>query len=179
MARARALRLEIEQGLREHGRGRTDAGDVVYAYEVDGFGNAVLMDDANVPSLLSLPLLGWTPPDDPLYLATRRFVLSPENPTYFVGSAAAGIDSPHTPDGNVGPIGVAVQGLTTEDALGKRRLLDLLAATHAGTSVMHESFSADDPRDFTRPWFSWANAMFCELVLDVCGVRSYRRSPGS
>jgi meiotically up-regulated gene 157 (Mug157) protein len=34
-------------------------GPVMLAYEVDGFGSHLRMDDANVPSLLSLPYLGY------------------------------------------------------------------------------------------------------------------------
>ncbi len=35
---------------------------------------------------------------------------------------------------------------------------------------MHESFHKDDPHRFTRPWFSWANAMYAELALDIAGL---------
>src|SRR5690606_13511762 len=81
-----------------------------------------------------------------------------------------GMGSPHTPQGYVWPIAFAVEGLTTADEADKRRILDLLARTHAGTFRMHESFDVDDPSTFTREWFSWADSMFCELVLDVCGI---------
>jgi meiotically up-regulated gene 157 (Mug157) protein len=37
---------------------------------------------------------------------------------------------------------------------------------------MHESFHVDDPAVFTREWFSWANAMFCELALVHAGVHA-------
>jgi len=178
-ADAAALRQEIEQGLQNcaivqnpHRPG------FVYAYEVDGLGSALLMDDANVPSLLSLPLLGWCREDDPTYLATRALVLSEANPFYFQGRFAAGVGSPHTLAGQVWPIALAVQGLTSQDLEEKRRIVDVLVATDAGAQLMHESFSVDDPKIYTRPWFSWANAMFCELVLDVCGLRSFVRAPG-
>ncbi|MET4783125.1 glycoside hydrolase family 125 protein [Glaciihabitans sp. UYNi722] len=174
---ARELSLGIEEGLREFGTAATPAGDTVYAYEVDGRGSALMIDDANVPSLLSLPFIGWTRKDDALYLATREFLLSDANPFYFSGTHAAGVGSPHTPPGQVWPIALAIQGLTTDDPDEKRWLLDVLSSTHAGTDLMHESFSVDDPRQYTRPWFSWANAMFCELVLDVCGLRTHIREP--
>ncbi|WP_423919661.1 glycoside hydrolase family 125 protein [Frigoribacterium sp. 2-23] len=174
-AEAAALRGEIERGIREHAVVATPSHGDVYAYEVDGLGGRLLMDDANVPSLLSLPLLGFCGPDDPLYLATRAFVLSSHNPTYSIGSAARGVGSPHTPDDHIWPIALAVEGLTSTDPDEKHRLLATLLSTDAGTSAMHESFHKDDPDVFTRPWFSWANAMFCELVLDVAGLRTVRR----
>jgi meiotically up-regulated gene 157 (Mug157) protein len=147
----------------------------VYAYEVDGRGGVLLADDANTPSLLALPLTGWCRADDPLYLATRDLVLSPANPYYYRGSAASGIGSPHTPEGHVWPIALAIQGLTSTDPAERRALLDLILATDDGTGAVHESFHADDPGVWTREWFSWANSMFCELALETAGLRTYRR----
>ncbi|RWZ55108.1 glycoside hydrolase family 125 protein [Labedella populi] len=180
-ADASALRAEIVAGIREHAvvQAPSPGGETVpiYAYEVDGFGGRLLMDDANVPSLLSLPLLGWCGVDDPLYRATRSFILSDANPTYSAGTAGRGVGSPHTPDDHIWPIALAVEGLTSTDPDDKRRVLRTLLDTDAGTSVMHESFHVDDPGVYTRPWFSWANAMFCELVLDVAGLRTLTREP--
>jgi meiotically up-regulated gene 157 (Mug157) protein len=173
---ARELRRRIEDGIRRHGVVTGPAGADIYAYEVDGLGGALLMDDANVPSLLSLPLLGWCEQTDPTYLATRYFVLGHDNPYFYEGARAHGVGSPHTPPRHVWPIALAVQGLTTDDRDEKQRIVELLCDTDAGTSRMHESFDVDDPSVFTRPWFSWANAMFCELVLDVCGLRTHDRN---
>ena len=170
------LAVEIDGAIREHGVVTAPDGGPVLAYEVDGTGKALLMDDANVPSLLSLPLIGWCTPDDPLYLATRALVLSDANPYYARGAHAAGVGSPHTPPGRVWPIALAVQGLTTSDASERADLLATLVATDAGTGLMHESFDPDDPGRYSREWFSWANAMFCELALDVTGLRTYRRA---
>lgn len=176
-ASALALRDDIGRAIAEHGTVSTADGDEVYAYEVDGLGGVLLADDANTPSLLSLPLLGWCTVDDPDYLRTRAFVLSPANPFYFEGSAASGVGSPHTPADTIWPIALAVQGLTARTDEERRDILSTLLRTHAGTGLMHESFHKDDPTVFTRPWFSWANAMFCELVLDVAGMRTHRRTP--
>lgn len=158
-AAASALAAEISGGVRDHGKegGR-------YAYEVDGLGNSLFMDDANMPSLLSLPLTSDVAPDDPSYLATREWILSPANPYFFEGSAAAGIGSPHTPLRHIWHIALAVQGLTggADEALS---CLDVLLSTDAGTGVMHEGFNADDPSDYTRSWFSWANSMSCALMM--------------
>ncbi len=171
------LQREIEDGIRNHGVVTAAGIGTVYAYEVDGLGNYLLMDDANVPSLLSVPLLGWCADDDPLYLATRAFLLSDQNRYYHRGSAASGQGSPHTPSGTIWPIGLAVEGLTARTGEEKAAILRTLVATDAGTRRMHESFHKDDPTAFTRDWFSWANAMFCELALDVAGLRTYTRQP--
>lgn len=173
-ADARTLREAIERGIRAHAVVSTDNLGEIYAYEVDGRGNHLLMDDANVPSLLALPLLGWCEPTEPTYSATRQFILSDSNPFYFSGLAAAGIGSPHTPDRHIWPIALAVHGLTSTNLDEKLEILATLCKTDAGTDLMHESFNKDDPGIFTRPWFSWANAMFCELVLDVVGLRAAR-----
>jgi len=162
---ATILRDEIEQGIQAHGIVNHPAHGPIYAYETDGLGHHLLMDDANVPSLLSIPYLGYRPADDPLYLRTRRFILSPDNPYYFSGQHAAGVGSPHTPGKLIWPIALAMQGLTSSDQAERRRLLDMLTTTTAGTSYMHESFHPDDPAQFTRPWFAWANSLFAEFVL--------------
>ena len=125
---------------------------------------------SNVPNLMSAPYLGFCEADDPLYLETRNTLLSQENPYYFEGDYAHAIGSPHTPEGYVWPIAMAMQGLTSHDKAEKERILDQLVAADAGTHLMHESFDANDPNSYTRPWFSWANMMFCELVMDYFGI---------
>jgi len=164
---ALALRDEIAAGLRAHA---TMPGGT-WAYEVDGFGNALAMDDANVPSLLALPLLGYCRRDDPAYLSTRAFVLSDANPYYVSGKHARGVGSPHTPPGHVWPISIAVAALTDPDRDPRARAaaIEQLLDTRGGTDRIHESFHPDDPRTFTRDWFCWAEAVFADLVLEHCG----------
>ncbi len=163
--RAGRLSRTVRAAIERHGVATLPDGTRVYAYEVDGSGNQLLMDDANMPSLLSAPLTGYLEATDPRYLATRAFVLSPANPYFYRGSQAAGVGSPHTPPGHVWPIALSVQGLTSTDPDEQRRCLETLVATTGGTGRMHESFDPDAPADYTRPWFSWSDAMFCELVL--------------
>ena len=164
--RALAHAERISRALAEHGIVHHPEFGPIYAYEVDGLGNAVLMDDANVPSLLSLPYLGWCSPDDPRYAATRRFVLSPANPYFYAGTHAAGVGSPHNGKGRyVWPIALAVQGLTATTVDEREQMLLTLATTDAGTGLMHEEFHVDNPYDYTRPWFAWANSLFAELCL--------------
>ena len=166
-----AVRLgdEIRAGIEEHAVVQHPEFGRIYAYETDGLGDHLLIDDANVPSLLSIPYLGYRPADDPAYLATRAFVLSDENPYFFSGSAATGVGSPHTPTRQAWPIGISMQALTATHPGETERLLSSLASTTAGTGLMHESFDVDEPSRFTRPWFGWANSLFAEAVLRWIG----------
>lgn len=145
----------------------------VYAYEADGFGNKSYMDDANVPSLLSLPYLGYCPADDPVYKNTRRYVLSENNPYFFKGKAAEGIGSPHTLVDKIWPIAIIMRALTSTDDSEIKNCLEMLKSTHAGTGFMHESFNKDDSKDFTRKWFAWANTIFGELILKIAAERPH------
>lgn len=165
-ADARALSGELVGGVAEFGVVAGPDGAHVYAYEVDGLGAALLMDDANTPSLLSLPLNAPDVLDAEVWRATRELVLSPANPYYVTGTAASGIGSPHTRPGRVWPIALAVEALTGT-AADRVRILDVLARTDGGTGRMHESFDASDPAAYSRPWFSWADSMFCEVALVV------------
>lgn len=171
LQKAHKLKEEIQQGIEEYGRTTNQEGEDIYAYEVDGKGNATLMDDSNVPNLIAAPYLGYGQMDDPRYLRTRKTLLSKENPYYYEGKFAKGIGSSHTPENYVWPIALAMEGMTTEDKQEKERILNQLVATDAGTHLMHEGFDVDDPNQYTREWFSWANMMFCELVMDYFDIR--------
>ncbi|WP_339302601.1 glycoside hydrolase family 125 protein [Paenibacillus sp. FSL R5-0519] len=168
-ATAQQLEEQINKGIQDYGTVEHPEYGTIYAYETDGKGNHNLMDDANVPSLLSLPYLGYVDENDEVYQNTRRFILSSHNPYFYEGTAAAGIGSPHTPDGYIWHIALSMQGLTTTDRNEKLRLLQLIQQTDAGTGLTHEGFSANDPHEYTRPWFSWSNMLFSELMMDYCG----------
>ncbi|MFT8358885.1 glycoside hydrolase family 125 protein [Bifidobacterium aquikefiri] len=170
-AKASKLKQEISLGIEHFGKISNASGKIMYAYEVDGAGNALLMDDANIPSLLSAPYIGFVSGEDKIYQETRRTILSKENPYYFSGTYASGIGSSHTPEDSVWPISLAMEGLTARTKTDKAAVLDLLAHTDAETSLMHESFNVNNVQDYTRPWFSWANMMFCELVMDYFDIR--------
>ena len=159
------LRTEIEFGIETYGVVHDPDFKKIYAYETDGFGNYNLMDDANVPSLLSIPYIGYRPINDPVYQATRNYVLSTKNPYFFEGTKASGIGSPHTPRDYIWPISLIMQGLTTTDRQEQWRIIETLTSTTANTRFMHESFFADNPSFFTRSWFAWANSLFAHLVL--------------
>jgi len=125
------------------------------------------MDDANAPSLLSLPYLGCCPVNDPVYQNTRRFVFSKNNPYFFEGKAAQGVGSPHTLVNRIWHISIIMRALTSESDDEIAQCLNYLKTTHADTGFMHESFNKDDAGDFTRSWFAWANSLFGELILKL------------
>ena len=169
-AEARSRASEIRAALAEHGMVDGPDGQRIWAYEIDGRGEHRFLDDANVPSLLSLPYLGCVDAQDPVQVATRAAVLSRQNPYYYAGLHLEGVGSPHTPKDHVWPIAKSIEGLTTADREEKLRLLHQLIRTDGGTGMMHEGVHVDEPTQFTREWFSWSNSMFCELALDLAGV---------
>ena len=158
------LAAEIDDGIKNYAVVNHPKYGRIYAYETDGFGNYNLMDDANSPSLLAAPYLGYCDKDDELYQNTRRFILSKDNPYYFEGKAAKGVGSPHTPKNNIWHIALTMQILTSRDESEIRECLEMISRTHAGTNFMHESFNVDDPSDFTRVWFAWANTLFAQML---------------
>lgn len=162
-----ALATEVEAALRAHGRMPDGQGGEVWAYEVDGFGNAIFMDDANVPSLSGLPLLGAADRNDPLFRRTAALAWSNRNPYFFAGTAAQGIGGPHIGLDMIWPMSIVTHAMNSDDDAVIRQCLSWLKATHGGTGFMHESFHKDDPSKFTRHWFAWANGLFGELILDL------------
>lgn len=143
----------------------------MYAYEVNGYGSHILMDDANVPSLLGLPYLGAAANTDPLYKTTRSYVWSSENPFFFKGTAAEGIGGPHIGKDMIWPMSITMKALTSNDDREIRWCIDTLRKTHGGTGFMHESFHKDDPKKFTRKWFAWSNTLFGELLWKTFNER--------
>jgi uncharacterized protein len=162
-----ALAKEVGNALKQYATTVHPKFGKVYAYEVNGFGSFNLMDDANVPSLLSMPYLGTVPKTDAVYQNTRRLLLSTENPFFFKGKAAEGIGSPHSLLDMIWPISLVIQAQTSSSDVEIRKCINTLIATHAGSGFMHESFHKDDPAKFTRKWFAWANTIFGELIMDI------------
>jgi meiotically up-regulated gene 157 (Mug157) protein len=164
---ALALAGEVQSALRQNAVMTHADGARTWAYEIDGYGNQLFMDDANSPSLLSLPYLGACASDNPLYLATRARVLSSADPYFFSGRAGEGTGGPHEGLRMVWPLGITIRALTSTSDAEILACLRMLKATHAGTGFMHEAFDQDDPTKFTRPWFAWANSLFGELILKL------------
>ena len=172
-ARAEKLYKAVEKGIAEYGIVHHPKYGNIYAYETDGFGNHNLMDDANIPSLLGLPYIGWCGIDDESYPNTRQFVLSADNPYFHRGSAITGIGSPHTPGSYVWPISLMTEGLTCDDEDRINKIVKKLMQTTDGTGYMHESINADNASMYSRPWFAWANSLFAYFLIKKADKISY------
>lgn len=166
-ADCRALADEVEMALKRYATYNHPEFGTIYAFEVDGFGNHLLMDDANVPSLLAMPYLGDVDVNDPIYQNTRRFVWSDSNPYFFSGKAGEGIGGPHIGYDMVWPMSIMMKAFTSRDDAEIKTCIKMLMDTDAGTGFMHESFHKDDAANFTRPWFAWQNTLFGELILKL------------
>lgn len=162
---ATALAVEVERALRQYAIAPTPEG-TIWAYEVDGYGSRLLMDDANVPSLLGLPYLESSP-DAALYARTRAFCWSERNPWFFRGTAGEGIGGPHVGKDMIWPMSQMIYAMTSNKDAEIRQAVAMLKASAAGFDFMHESYNKDNPKRFTRPWFAWANTLFGETVGKV------------
>lgn len=166
------LAKEVQQALKQYAIVKHPKYGDIYAFEVDGFGSHLLMDDANVPSLLGLPYLDAMDRNDSIYQNTRRFVLSEDNPFFFKGKAGEGIGGPHVGMDMIWPMAIIMRALTSSDANEIRSCINTLKTTHGDTGFMHETFHKDNPKDFTRSWFAWANTLFGELLWET-----YKNNP--
>lgn len=162
-----SLASEVEEALNKYAVAEHLNFGEIYAYETDGFGNKLFMDDANIPSLLSLPYLGCCDVNDTIYMNTRKFILSKNNPYFFSGVVAEGIGSPHTLINKIWSMSIIMQALTSDDDDEIIKCLKQLKCTHASKGFMHESFDKNNAADFTREWFAWANSLFGELILKL------------
>ena len=162
---AQALRDEVQRGIQRFGLVPVSKYGYIYAYEVDGLGNAILTDDANIPSLLAAPYMGYTTATDRNYQNTRAFLLSLDNPSFYTGNVARGIGSYHTPDHWIWPLALIIQGMTANAQSERQDVLNQLLASDPGDHLLHESFDPNDPKRYTRVDFGWPNALFSEFVM--------------
>ncbi len=170
-AEAEALAAEVEQALEQYGKTHHEKFGDIWAYEVDGYGNTLMMDDANAPGLLTMAYLGCCAVSDARYQRTRAFVLNDANPYFFRGKAAEGVGGPHAGLNMVWPMSMMYRAATSTDDAEIRKCLRWLRDTTAGTGFMHESLDKDDAAKFTRSWFAWANTLFGELVVKLAAER--------
>ena len=165
--RCMSLSKEIDFAIKKYAvKEHLDFGKI-YAYEIDGFGNNLFMDDANVPSLMSLGYLDSKFLNDEIYLNTRKFLLSENNPYFLKGKSAEGQASPHTGKDKIWPMGIILRAMTSSEDSEIKKCIKMLVNTHAGTGFMHEAFDKDNPENYYRSWFAWANTLFGELIIKV------------
>lgn len=129
------------------------------------------MDDANVPSLMSLPYIGFVNSTDAIYNNTRKAILSPKNPYWFRSTSTnySGIGGPHRGLNRVWPMNWIVQLSTSTSVDERTNLLNLLKTTTAGKGLIHENFDVGQAngRGFGRLWFGWGNSLFGEVLLNM------------
>lgn len=163
----RDLANEVDEAVKKYAIVEHPKRGKIYAFEVDGFGNAYYMDDANVPSLLALPYLDAINKEDPTYKNTRDFVLSTDNPYFFKGTAGEGIGGPHIGYHMIWPMSIIMRAMTSTNDNEIKLCIKMLRDSDANTGFMHESFHKDNPEEFTRSWFAWVNTLFGELILKL------------
>lgn len=161
------LAKEVEVALKAHSIVKHKQFGHVYAYEANGFESYLLMDDGNVPNLLSLPYLTSLKTSDLVYQNTRNMIWSEQNPYFYKGDIAEGIGSPHTGVNRIWPMGIIMKGLTSNNDAEIKACVRTLLATHNHTGFMHESFDVNNPANFSRQWFAWANTLFGEFIWKI------------
>lgn len=180
----------LAKAVKEHGIvNHPNYGDV-YAFEVDGYGSRILMDDANIPSLLSLPYLGFVDQSDTVYQNTRKMITEKAgNPYYLEGPAFHGIGGPHSKYSrtffpqlfnshsvvgleNAWPMSLLMQALTSDD---DTEILDSINLVRDSSllGLIHESINVTNIKTYTRPWFAWANSVFAQTILRVAAERPH------
>ena len=162
-----ALADEVSAALKKYAVYNHPKYGKIYAFEVDGYGNHNLMDDANVPSLLAMAYLGDVSIDDPIYQNTRRFVWSEDNPYFFKGKVGEGIGGPHIGYDMIWPMSIMMKAFTSQDDAEIKWCIETLQRTDADTGFMHESFNVDNAKKYTRSWFAWQNTLFGELIIKL------------
>ncbi|KXG52688.1 Six-hairpin glycosidase [Penicillium griseofulvum] len=164
---------KLAKAVRDHGIVQHPKYGDVYAFEVDGYGSRILMDDANIPSLLSLPYLGFVDKSDTVYQNTRKMITDKaSNPYYLVGPQFHGIGGPHIGLENAWPMSLLVQAMTSDDDAEIIGNLNLVRNSSL-LGLVHESINVTNIKDYTRPWFSWANSVFAQTVLKIAAERPH------
>jgi meiotically up-regulated gene 157 (Mug157) protein len=162
----RSMATNINRGINDHALVPDPKYGMIYAYEIDGYGSVISMDDPNVPSLLSAPFIGYTKTQDPIYSNTRRKILSRDNPYFAWGPVISGVGSMHTLPGKVWPMANLMTILTSEDEEEIATNLGMVLGSTGGTGLVHESVDAQTG-GYSRSWFSWANGLLGQVVLSL------------
>ncbi|KAG2214619.1 hypothetical protein INT46_008164 [Mucor plumbeus] len=173
------LSKEIKDAIYKYGLIDHPTYGKIFAYEVDGYGSSLIMDDANIPSLLSLSLIGFLNQNDTTYQNTRKLVLSRDNPYYFSGSRGSGTGGPHVGLAYAWPMSQIVRILTSSDDNEIKEALDIILRSTDNTGLIHESFNVyhksggDNNSGYTRSWFSWANGLFGQAIMKIMNERPH------
>ena len=139
----------IAKGVWEHGVVHHKKYGDVFAFEVDGYGSSILMDDANLPSLLALPLLGFLDRTDEIYQNTRKMILERAgNPYYLEGKSFAGIGGPHIGPQHAWPMSRLVQAMTSDS---DKEIMSALNAVRdvSKLGLINEGVNVQRPTDVT------------------------------
>lgn len=174
--KTKKLVRNIERGLKEYAIVEHPKWGKVFAYEVDGYGGQILMDDANLPSLLSLPETGFVSVEDEVYQNTRKMILSKEgNPYYLKGPHFEGVGGPHIGIQNAWPMSLIMRIRTSTDDEEIAKNLETILDTTAGLGMVHESVNVNSKGgdDYTRPWFAWCNSEFGKTILYLAAKKPH------
>ncbi|TEA20340.1 Meiotically up-regulated gene 157 protein [Colletotrichum sidae] len=165
--RMRTTSSRVRAGIEAHAKTTHPTFGEIYSYEIDGFGSHNVMDDANIPSLLSAPHYGYLDAKDPVYQNTRRFILSSSNPYQMRGSVLNATGGPHVGPGMAWPMALVAQLLTSDDDAEIESGLRQLVSSTNQLGLIHESINSHNATDWTRSWFAWANGLFGQMMLDL------------